>query len=349
MHILYCQWHVPWFPCSLNLLKQSLAILHGDKLMFCSDLLLIFSYYVLLWIQGKGGVSLFASTPNSYLIEHMTDKTTIKMNLRQCLLIISILMMIRIPIGYAISKKRKICVQYQIRNSRWTETILRIFYGISGGGCLRQCARHPECMAYNMRHANGTCELVPDIGTCDETKETHGFKFVSLGDCNGQLSWNVGRRNWASDEPCLTWHLHYAYNSQGTCPSGTLRGPGGWSCVSLVPNKGLYLPGWGAHYHAYRFSTEKQEARKCPGAGYILKVAPGCPTTWQLYTVGNPLPRRAINISTWKDGSPLYVVAGLKTSTNKWFLGYLMQSVQRTFIPRWRTESPTNVWILVYT
>ena len=69
---------------------------------------------------------------DSYLIEHMTDKTITKINLRQSLLI-SMMMMIRIPIGYAISRKRKMCVQYQIRNSRWAETILRVFYGISEG------------------------------------------------------------------------------------------------------------------------------------------------------------------------------------------------------------------------
>ena len=286
----------------------------------------------------------------SYLIEHMTDQTIIKMNLRRCLLIISIMIMIRIPIGNAISRKRKMCVQYQIRNSRWTEIILRIFYGISEGRCLWQCTRHPQCMAYNMRHADGTCELLPDIGTCAETNETEGSTFVSLGDCNGKVPWDVGRRNWTSDGPCLTWHIYYAYNYQGPCPSGTLRGPGGWSCVSLVPNKGLYLPGWSANRRNYRVVNEEQQITSyCDGVGYILKVAPGCSTAWQPYIVGGPLPPKVVNISTWKDGTPLYFVAGLRLNNGDWYLGYLMHSVQRTFIPHNNMENPTNVTILVFT
>ena len=135
--------------------------------------------------------------------------------------------------------------------------------------CLRQCARHPDCMAYNMLHATGTCELVPALGTGAETQETKGSTFVSLGDCNGKMPWKVGRKNWASDGPCLTWRLHYAYNYR-RCPNGTLKGPNRWTCASLVPNKGLYLPGWCANTHTYRVITEPQQPSICRGAGYIL-------------------------------------------------------------------------------
>ena len=269
------------------------------------------------------------------------------MSLRQYLLVLSIMIITGTPISHAILRKRQMCVEYQIRNSRSNETILRVFYGLSEGGCLRQCARHPNCTAYNMRHADGTCELVSALGTCAETTEADGSKYVSLGGCNGEVPWKVGRRNWASDEPCLTWHLHYAYNYRGDCPSGTLTGPAGWACVALVPCNGLYLPGWCARRNAYRLITEQQQAGLCDGAGCILKVAAECPTTWQSYIVGDPVPPRAVNISTWKDGTPLYMVAGVPFP-GKWYLGYLLPSVQRAFIYRQGVQSPTNVQILVY-
>ena len=272
-----------------------------------------------------------------------------KMNSRQYLLVLAATIITGTPIGYAILMKRKMCVEYQIRNSRWNETILRVFYGKSEGECLLQCVSHPECVAYNTGHANGTCELVSlPLGNCVETKETEGFKFVSLSDCNGKVPWNVGRRNWTSDAPCLTWHLHYSYNFRGGgCPDGTLKDPRSWSCASLLPQRGLYLPGWCAAQHSYRVVTEQHQRALCPGAGYILKVAPGCPTTWLSYTVGDPLPSGAVRVSTWKDGTPLYLVM-VKHGFN-WYMGYLLSSVQRTFIITARMVSPRDVSILVFT
>ena len=266
------------------------------------------------------------------------------MNITQYFLVLFVMMITWTLIGYALLILRKIrmCVQYQIMNSRWDETILHIYYGISEGGCLRQCARHPECMAYNMWHANGTCELVPDIGTCAETKETEGSKFVSLGDCNGKVPWDVGRRNWTSDGPCLSWHIHYAYNYIGpSCPTGTIRGPFGFSCASLVPNKGLYLPGWSANQHNYRVvNDEQQKTSYCEGVGYIPKVAPGCSIAWQPYTVGDPLPPKVVNISTWKDGTSLYFVARVPVSIGKCFWVTSCTLFNTLLFPniRWKTQ-----------
>ena len=270
------------------------------------------------------------------------------MSFRQNIFVIAFLIITGTPIGYAISRKRRMCVENQITNSRWDETILHVIYEISEKQCLWQCVRHPECMGYNTWHVNGTCELVSAFGTCAEMKESEGSKYVSLGGCDGKVPWNVGRRNWTSDGPCLTWHLYYAYDFRGRCPTGTVRGPAGWACASVLPDNSLYLPGWCADQHAYRVVNEEEQLAFCPGAGYILIVAPECPTVWQPYTVGDPLPPRAVSVSTWKDGSPLYLVAGVPAPNTGWYLGYLLPTVQRTFLyKRGGVKSTTAVRILV--
>ena len=245
----------------------------------------------------------------------------------------------------AIIEKRRMCIDYQVRNSRWADTILHVFYDISEAECLLQCARHPDCMAYNMWRGNRTCELVPALGHCVETEEEEGSKFVGLGECEGEVPWDVGRRNWTLHGPCLTWQRHFANNDEGSCPPGTRRSPGGWSCVSLIPSNGLYLPGWGANKHGYRVITEQQHGRYCPGWGYVLIVSPGCPTAWQSYIVGDPIPSRAVKVSTWTDGTPLYVVAGFPSG---YYLGYILSDPRRTFIYKSGLQSPTNVHILVF-
>ena len=245
-----------------------------------------------------------------------------------------------------IIEKRRMCIDYQVRNSRFAANILRVFYGISEAECLLQCARHPDCVAYNMWHGNRTCELVPGLGHCVETEEEEGSKFVGLGECDGEVPWDVGRRKWTSDGPCLAWQRHFATDNEGSCPVGTQRGPGGWPCVSLLPNNGLYLPGWCANKRGYRVITEQQQGRICPGWGYVLLVSPGCPTTWQSYTVGDPIPSRAVKVSTWTDGTPLYVVAGFPPN---YYLGYISSDAQRTLIFKEGLQSPTNVRILVFT
>ena len=201
-------------------------------------------------------------------------------------------------------------------------------------------------MAYNIWHQNGTCELVPALEACAETNEMEGCKFVSLGDCKGDVPWSVSRRNWTSGPPCLTWQRHFAYDGSGSCPSGTRKSPCGWACVSLIPSNGVYLPGWCAKNLPYHVIVEEQ-TQKCPGLGYILKVAPECNTDWQSYTVGNPIPPEAIQVSTTMDGTPLYLVA---KSSAKAYLGYLQPSAQDAIIMGRGNEKLvfTNVKILVY-
>ena len=63
-----------------------------------------------------------------------------------------------------------------------------------------------------------------------------------------------------------------------------------------------------------------------------MLVAPECPTAWQAFTVGDPIPANAVRVSTWKGGTPLYVVSKLFGGVS--YLGYLLPSANRTFILR---------------
>ena len=77
-----------------------------------------------------------------------------------------------------------------------------------------------------------------------------------------------------------------------------------------------------------------------------MLVAPECPTAWQAYSVGDPIPGEAVRVSTWKDGTPLYMVSKFLGGVSR--LGYLLPSANRTFIVYMGLNSPMNVSLLVY-
>ena len=243
----------------------------------------------------------------------------------------------------AAATKRQLCVEYVVENSRSNKTALATFNNMIESECLRRCAHHSDCNAYNLQDG-GICEILPGLETCTETNGHVGSKFVHLGSCNLQVPWVVADRDLTA-EACPKWH-HQATLSTNICPAGMAKNPDGWACVALIPFKGLYLPGW--YYGKYRFITDEAEPRRCTGYGYILRNVTECPVSWKPYTVGNPLPSKAVEASIWKDGTPLYFVTG-KTGFH-WYIGYLLPSVPRTFITKGMVEpfSPINVRILVY-
>ena len=240
------------------------------------------------------------------------------------------------------SNKRNLCLEYKVQESRWNKDIISILQTSLESVCLRQCGHQPRCMAYNWFPEVGTCELLPALDACDETEEQEGSVFVHLRDCNNTTPWELGRRNWSAEAPCLSWRR---FQSSQICPSDIVRDDLGRFCVALVPHKGVYIPGW--YSLKYRMVTEEAESVKCSGTqyGYLLQVAAGCPTAWKNYTVGDPIPTQAVQVSTWMDGTPLYMVAHEPNLG----MGYYFPPLQQTFIMMITTTNPMDVLMLVYT
>ena len=253
-------------------------------------------------------------------------------------------------IGETIATKRKMCVEFRILHSRWNQTVLKSIDGLRNSDCLVRCARNPSCSAYNWIHTNGTCELLPALGDCPgDSVEKEDSTFVHLEACADEVPWVVPKRNWSEDTTCLTWHRVDAFRGIDSCADDILRSPSPLACASLIPSKGIYLPGWYINGSAFRTVTEDVKPLLClgKGVGYLLRVAPGCPTDWVWYRVGEPIPTNAVQVSTWKDGTPLYFVTATD-HTGFWHIGYLLSSMPQTFILAWDVKSPATVKILVF-
>ena len=251
-----------------------------------------------------------------------------------------IIILLLTTLGDAWINRTKLCVEFRVRNSRWIHDLLDVSENTSESGCLWQCVRHSDCWAYNLWR-NGTCELVRGMGDCSEANVQERCTYVHLGECTGRVPWDVGRRNWSADVPCLTWQRHEAGR---VCPSDMLKSPSSSNCVAVIPHKGLYLPGRYANSKKFKTTLEAvQPMWTCSNHGYTLRVAAGCPTTWQSYNVGDDLPGGAVRVSFWTDGSPVYLVS------NNGEPGYYLVSKQQAFVLKdGQVHTPTSMLMLVY-
>ena len=139
-------------------------------------------------------------------------------------------------------------------------------------------------------------------------------------------------RNWSVDATCLTWRRVDAVRGVDSCAGDILRSPSPLACASIIPSKGTYLPGWYNNGEEFRTVIEDIKLLVClgPGVGYLLRVAPGCPTDWIWYNMGETIPNNAVKVSIWKDGTPLYFVTSTD-HTGFWHMGYLLPSIPQTF------------------
>ena len=234
--------------------------------------------------------------------------------------------------------KRRLCLSYRMESSHGDHNITSRTVAHGESWCMRKCIRHPDCWAFNY-FQNGTCEFLPVLGDCDEPHSQAGSTFVHLSTCTGEMPINH-TRNWTSDA-CLTWIPH---NKGLPKPRGMLMGTDGKLCLSLVHFHGLYIPGW-FRRGIFRLVRQDQEIQKCP-AGYVAKLASGCTITWQNYTAGQPVPQNALQISVWRDGTPLYAVEFLRRNTY-YYIGYYLPTAQRVFIMASRVINPVHVRMLV--
>ena len=180
-----------------------------------------------------------------------------------------------------IAANKKMCVDFSLMNSRWDHTILKTILGVWNSDCLVRCAHNPSCGAFNWIHTNGTCELLPAFKDCPgDSMEEEDSTFVHLSTCTGDIPWVVARRNWSANATCLTWRRVDAFRGVDSCAADILRSPSPKACASLIPSKGTYLPGWYINKETFLTVTENGKPLVClgPGVGYLLHVAPGCPT-----------------------------------------------------------------------
>ena len=232
--------------------------------------------------------------------------------------------------------KRKICVEYRMSNSRMRAKFLGIIHDKPESGCLQQCSRLHSCSAYNYLK-NGTCQLLSRTDGCHVPYGIEGSFFVNLADCSGDIVWQAGNPDGNFNTQCLSRHSPLYGNVTG------LRIGKCWAAVA--ENKGLHLP---CCYKngKFRIVSEDGTALRCIGDGsrYILHVRPNCSIMWQDYTIGDPIPAKAAQVSVWKDFSPLYMVAA---KFGLWKIGYYSPAAKRIFILARTPRNPSNVQILI--
>ena len=235
--------------------------------------------------------------------------------------------------------KLKLCVEYQVDSSRVTDGILTVIHNITRSKCIIECARHPICRAFNIWHAQGTCELLPDFGDCGEGSHQEGSTFIQLRPCKASVPWSVEWRNLSVDDAtCLKWTLH---DGTLSCPTNGFSSPKGNSCLGLTPHKGLYLPSWQAPSLGFRIVTVDEQTVRCR-RGYLLETSPDCPVSWIPFRLGDPIPTKAVEVSTWTNGSPLYFVFAIR------YYGYYLPYTGQSYIMAARVLNPTELLILVY-
>ena len=236
--------------------------------------------------------------------------------------------------------KRRLCLSYSLGSSRADCDILHTTVASGEHRCMINCARHPNCWAFNLIN-NGTCELLPTSGDCGEARLQTSSVFVHLSTCDGKNHQEIIPRNWTIDK-CLIWIPHRTGSSRS---SGVLKSSRGDYWFSLAPNYNLYMPGWFNSPLGFRCVTEDQRIARCP-EGYLLKVAPRCTATWQNYSAGDPIHPKAAKVSVWRDGTPIYGVEYL-LSNGFYYIGYYLPNVQTAYIMAGTVFNPANVHILL--
>ena len=171
--------------------------------------------------------------------------------------------------------KTKFCVEHRIEGGRLNQTVLKIVMNITERECLTQCVRDKRCGAYNIWHENGTCELLPGNDKCGETDKQKDWTFVRLRNCARGVPWTTMRLDWVAETPCMRWQY---VESISECNATYLRAPDDEYCLALIPQKGLYLPGW---YRAdlFRYITLDATPAWCR-SGYLLEIASNCSVVW---------------------------------------------------------------------
>ena len=168
-----------------------------------------------------------------------------------------------------------------------------------------------------------------------------GSTFTHLKPCSASAPWVVQGRNWSVGSTCFNWTL---YSKTVFCSTSAIRNPPGNAvCLALTPHKGLYLPSWHNAPRGFRIVTVHGRPVRCPW-GYLLQESPQCPVSWVPFRVGEPIPASAVQVSTWTNETPLYIIAGTRGS----YIGYYLAQTNKSYIMLTTAKNPTDLSILVH-
>ena len=102
--------------------------------------------------------------------------------------------------------KRCLCLSYRTASTWGDYTILHSTVAHREHWCMIKCIHHPHCWAFNFLY-DGTCELLPTLGDCEEPRSQPNSTFVHLSTCKGRTPVELPPRNW-TENTCLTWIPH---------------------------------------------------------------------------------------------------------------------------------------------
>ena len=132
--------------------------------------------------------------------------------------------------------KRRLCVDAIIDDYHSVAPVLRTDFMITQSRCFILCMRFTDCQAFQFRHEDGRCELLPTTGYCLPQNVTCGITYIELNTC-GQYP---PRR--AFLPPTDKWR--WVSTTSNLSDALIMELWGAVRYVSRVFERGIYLPGW---------------------------------------------------------------------------------------------------------
>ena len=132
--------------------------------------------------------------------------------------------------------KLRLCVDAVVDNYHSDAPVLDTYFMVTQNQCFMQCMRLTECQAFQFRHNDGWCELLPIPEYCLPQNRTQGTTYIELNTC-GQYP---PRR--AFLPPTDNWR--WVSTTSNLSDALIMELWGSVRYVSRVFERGMYLPGW---------------------------------------------------------------------------------------------------------
>ena len=239
------------------------------------------------------------------------------------------------------SVKRRMCVDAVVDNYHSDAPVLDTYYMVTQNQCFMQCMRLTECQAFQFRHHDGWCELLPIPEYCLPQNTTQGTTYIELNTC-GQYP---PRR--AFLPPTDNWR--WVSPTSDLSDALTMVHWGVVRYVSRVFDRGLYLPGWWKpDSYGFRAVRPYRDFVGCDGndkPGELLSLTVGG-YEWSPFTVGDAVPVDAVMGGYWMDLSPLFIVK--KSFVGVTCSGYFSTAMEKAYIECNGIQNPSIMEILRY-
>ena len=244
-------------------------------------------------------------------------------------------------LGYAFGKssdiiyKRKMCIQFEIKDHASTSAVMSRQYLFSKTQCMTSCTRHLSCNAFNFSTINGTCVLLEISEICLPSNVSKDITLVKLTECQKISPWEVI----TPAERKLQWMEPGAVGSRHII---TVSGNEILRQVARALYGGTYLPGF-VKYETFFASTMEDTVIRCSQSFQVLTYEQLDDYLWMNFTLGEEVPPSAVVGGYWRDETPLYVISvkvgpawkpGFYTAVNKriYFRDNSRNSKQRALI-----------------